>query len=293
MSTQSASISNPHRLALGFSALPILTGDARERNERRYLSPDADEGAGGPRTVCCWHLTCAGGLVCLSVCAWSCQYNCSSLAWRPSDARLQWVCPCACSASIHPTPLNPSAENIRWSVMGVLSVLPLINPMVGGPPSAPVSAAAFNPHQLLCVWLQPQRTSSSLLWQKPVLRSVPCAASLAISTSERSTVPPSQPHVHSPPSPCVPQAWVFAALDDEEASTLYWSFACLYALPYLVRARQLGWRARQAGSFQSARKRISSHLPQRATLLLHACPSTLALACPLCLPPSLAAGQRL
>lgn len=34
------------RLAVGFSALPILTGDALERNERRYLSPDADEGVG-------------------------------------------------------------------------------------------------------------------------------------------------------------------------------------------------------------------------------------------------------
>ena len=36
---------------MGFSALPILTGDALERNERRYLSPDADEGVGGWRGV--------------------------------------------------------------------------------------------------------------------------------------------------------------------------------------------------------------------------------------------------
>ena len=31
----------------------------------------------------------------------------------------------------------------------------------------------------------------------------------------------------------LPQAWVFAALDDEEASTLYYSLAFIYALPYL------------------------------------------------------------
>jgi hypothetical protein len=29
------------------------------------------------------------------------------------------------------------------------------------------------------------------------------------------------------------QAWVFAALDDEEASALYYSLAFIYALPYL------------------------------------------------------------
>ena len=33
-------------LALCFSALPALTGDSRERNERRYASPDSDESAG-------------------------------------------------------------------------------------------------------------------------------------------------------------------------------------------------------------------------------------------------------
>lgn len=37
-------------LALGFSALPILTGDSKERNERRYLRPDADESAGAGGT---------------------------------------------------------------------------------------------------------------------------------------------------------------------------------------------------------------------------------------------------
>ncbi|PSC70899.1 Ras-related Rab7 [Micractinium conductrix] len=86
-------------LALGFSALPILTGDAAERNERRFLQPSDED----------------------------------------------------------------STENIRWSVMGVLSLLPFVNPM----------------------------------------------------------------------------AWVFAALDDEDTSTLYYSFAFIYALPYLANGFQL------------------------------------------------------
>lgn len=32
-------------VGIAFSALPILTGDSKERNERRFLLPDADEGA--------------------------------------------------------------------------------------------------------------------------------------------------------------------------------------------------------------------------------------------------------
>ncbi|KAL4433056.1 hypothetical protein ABPG77_006483 [Micractinium sp. CCAP 211/92] len=86
-------------LALGFSALPILTGDSLERNEQRFLQPTDED----------------------------------------------------------------SAENIRWSVMGVLSVLPFINPM----------------------------------------------------------------------------AWVFAALDDDDASTLYYSLAFIYALPYFASGFEL------------------------------------------------------
>ena len=34
-------------LGLVFSALPILTGDSRERNERRFLQPDKEESTGG------------------------------------------------------------------------------------------------------------------------------------------------------------------------------------------------------------------------------------------------------
>ena len=34
-------------LALGFSALPILTGDAAERNERRFLQPSDEDSTGG------------------------------------------------------------------------------------------------------------------------------------------------------------------------------------------------------------------------------------------------------
>jgi hypothetical protein len=36
-------------LGLGLSALPILTGDAKERNEERFLRPNADEGADNVR----------------------------------------------------------------------------------------------------------------------------------------------------------------------------------------------------------------------------------------------------
>lgn len=32
-------------LGIGLSTLPILTGDSKERNERRFLQPDAEEGA--------------------------------------------------------------------------------------------------------------------------------------------------------------------------------------------------------------------------------------------------------
>jgi len=32
-------------LGLGLSALPLLTGDSKERNERRFLHPNEDEGA--------------------------------------------------------------------------------------------------------------------------------------------------------------------------------------------------------------------------------------------------------
>jgi len=32
-------------LGLGLSALPLLTGDSKERNERRFLQPNEDEGA--------------------------------------------------------------------------------------------------------------------------------------------------------------------------------------------------------------------------------------------------------
>ena len=55
-------------LGLGFSALPVLTGDSAECNRRRYLTPTPDEGA----------------------------------------------------------------DNVRWSVMGLLSLLPFVNPMVRG-----------------------------------------------------------------------------------------------------------------------------------------------------------------
>lgn len=33
-------------LAIGFSALPILTGEAAERNERRFLQPDEEDSTG-------------------------------------------------------------------------------------------------------------------------------------------------------------------------------------------------------------------------------------------------------
>lgn len=35
------------------------------------------------------------------------------------------------------------------------------------------------------------------------------------------------------------QAWVFAAFDDEDASTLYYAFAFIYALPYLANGLEL------------------------------------------------------
>jgi hypothetical protein len=46
-----------------------------------------------------------------------------------------------------------------------------------------------------------------------------------------------------PKRACLPaaaaQAWVFAALDDEEASVLYYSLAFIYALPYLANGFEL------------------------------------------------------
>lgn len=67
---------------------------------------------------------------------------------------------------------------------------------------------------------------------------------------------------------------MFAALDDEDASTLYWSFAFIYALPYLVRlfwagggkgGRLLGERSVPGGSMHGTAGpacNISSwHLP--------------------------------
>lgn len=86
-------------VAAGISSLPILTGDAKERNEERYLGLGPPEGE----------------------------------------------------------------DEIKWSVMTVISFLPFLNPM----------------------------------------------------------------------------AWVFAALDDDTSPTLYWSFAFLYALPYIQNGFQL------------------------------------------------------
>ncbi|GAB4818854.1 hypothetical protein N2152v2_005900 [Parachlorella kessleri] len=86
-------------LVVPFSALPILTGEAKERNEQRFARPNQDQGA----------------------------------------------------------------EGVRWTVMGVLSFLPFLN------------------------WL----------------------------------------------------AWVFAAFDDEDSATLYYTYAFLYALPYLANGLEL------------------------------------------------------
>lgn len=35
------------------------------------------------------------------------------------------------------------------------------------------------------------------------------------------------------------QAWVFGALDDEDSSVLYWSFAWIYAMPYVANGFEL------------------------------------------------------
>ena len=35
------------------------------------------------------------------------------------------------------------------------------------------------------------------------------------------------------------QAWVFGALDDEESSVLYWTFAWIYTIPYITNGFQL------------------------------------------------------
>ena len=92
--------------------------------------------------------------------------------------------------------------------MGVLSVLPFISPLVRrgrrGPPG---------------------------LLSKRLAR-------LALSTA--SSCPPGAMSAasHPTPPPC-PPAWVFAALDDEEAPTLYFTFAFIYGLPYLGNGLQL------------------------------------------------------
>jgi hypothetical protein len=86
-------------LSVGLSLLPILTGDAKERNENRFNRPNAGE----------------------------------------------------------------RADNIRWGVMSILAAIPFLNPM----------------------------------------------------------------------------GWVFGALDDEEFSTMYWTFAFLYSLPYLSNGFQV------------------------------------------------------
>eukprot|EP00887_Chlorella_sp_A99_P006337 scaffold3.g6337.t1 len=130
-------------LAVGLSALPILTGDARERNEERArLAPAGDQ----------------------------------------------------------------AADSVRWSVMAVLSFIPFVNPM----------------------------------------------------------------------------AWVFAALDDESSSTLYYTFALLYALPYLASGLQLdGYAvaALLAGAAHVERIAMTEpaevELPEVLRALLRALPSAL------------------
>lgn len=136
-----------HRLALGFSALPILTGDAWERNERRYLSPNADEGAGALEPTCAcsdavtfpqmragaqvWSRLAAVWLLGRTAGeAWHGAILVCSRAATPGGAAEPAACVHANSRLLLDS--NARADNIRWSVMGVLSVLPFINPMVRG-----------------------------------------------------------------------------------------------------------------------------------------------------------------
>jgi hypothetical protein len=128
-------------LGLCFSALPILTGDSLERNVRRYQSPDTDESAGGHShhyaaidSQPCYlagmllQLEVTSSLSCLPrtpVCSLSEEafFVRRSIA---SAAGFLLARPDSCL----PLVAALLAENIRWSVMGVLSVLPFINPMV-------------------------------------------------------------------------------------------------------------------------------------------------------------------
>ena len=92
--------------------------------------------------------------------------------------------------------------------MGVLSVLPFINPMVTGCARAPLRRPPA---------LQPPTTPHGAPWNPAP----------APPTANATVLCPSL------------QAWVFAALDDEEASALYYALAFIYALPYLANGFEL------------------------------------------------------
>lgn len=112
-------------LALCFSALPILTGDSLERNKRRYESPDTDESAGalGSGSHCFAEL---GQLHPGRVAGWALPPLVPQPTACPESERPRATAPSTATLC----GLDSGAENIRWSVMGVLSVLPFINPMV-------------------------------------------------------------------------------------------------------------------------------------------------------------------
>lgn len=142
------------------------------------------------------------------------------------------------------------AENIRWSVMGVLSVLPFINPMVRATPACPAPRPGRNTpesgQRTRPPPLAPLLFIASLV-SHPAWVQQPQAMTMNTRSSTHQTPSHSlllaakcfnTPAARPPPLPPL-QAWVFAALDDDDASTLYYSLAFIYALPYFASGFEL------------------------------------------------------
>lgn len=99
--------------------------------------------------------------------------------------------------------------------MGVLSVIPFVNPMVRRGLALLLASRA---------WL-----NACLVQPGPAPHA--CAPHPTRRPPRRTALQPTQ-------------AWVFAALDDADSSALYYTYALLYALPYLGNGLQLdGWAA--------------------------------------------------
>lgn len=157
--------------------------------------------------------------------------------------------------------------SFRWGIMGAVSCLPLFNWLVrgrcegaeelgphGASREAPGARAAGRRGRLAAARAGRKWSAA---WMRAALRGRALAAEYKVFTTTKagreafspSAIPcpfPPGPRPHPPkPAPTHlrpptrhhtrrgPQAWVFAALEDEERARLYYWFAALYALPLL------------------------------------------------------------